>query len=97
MESTVSDQPKKAPQVRSRRVKPVNLDHLELQFLTVLKREAGRLMDLSFAKKLSPTSSRTLVNYLNLLKDLKQREAADLENLTDDELEKMATKENKNG
>lgn len=91
----------KQPQVarirHSRRVKPVNLDYLHLQLLVVLRREAGRLLDLSFKEKLSEESSKTLVNYLKLLKDLKQQEAEELENLSDEELEKLSKKGEKHG
>lgn len=87
--------PKKAPIARPRRLKPVDLDHLELKLLVVLRREADRLLDTSYTKKLSSLSSKTLVNYLNLLRDLKARKIKELEEMTDEELEKLATGERK--
>jgi hypothetical protein len=79
----------------SRRLAPVNLDKIQLQFLVVLKREANRLLDLSHAEKLSDECSKTLVNYLKLLKDIRKSEAEDLESMTDEELEAMAAKNTK--
>lgn len=83
---------KKRKSQAPRRLSPVNLDKIQHQFLIVLKREATRLMDQSFEDKLSDESSKTLVNYLKLMKDLKEMEAKELENLTDEELEKLAHK-----
>lgn len=78
-----------------RRLVPVDLDKIQRQLTNVLKREVGRLLDESFAEKLCEGSSKNLVIYLKLLKDLREEETKDLENLTDEELEKLANKENK--
>lgn len=75
---------------------PVDLDKIQHYFLVVLKREATRLLDQSFEAKLSEESSKALVNYLKLLKDLKESEEKELESLSDEELEKLANKGEKN-
>ena len=66
-----SPSPKKTKKERSRCLADVDLDKIQLQLFTVLKREAGALMDLSFRKKLDAIASKTLVNYLKLLKTIK--------------------------
>lgn len=83
---------KKPHDSNARRLQNVNLDRLQHQFLTVLKREASRLLDISYTEKLSADASKTLVNYIKLLGELKELELKDLENLTDEELEKLTKK-----
>ncbi len=65
--------------------------------MTVLKRETNHLLDLSWEKKLGMASSRALINYLELLKELQDQQEKDLEGLSDDELESRMNKNTKQG
>lgn len=70
----------------------MDLDKIQLKFLVVLKREANRLLDLSFTSKLSEEDSKKLINYLKLLKSIQEQELAAMGNLTDEELEALSPK-----
>lgn len=74
----------------SRRLSPVDLDKIGQKLLNVLQREANVLLDLSYMDKLSADESKSLVNYLKLLKEFQSFELAALESLTDEELEERA-------
>lgn len=76
---------------RSRYIGTVDIDEIQRQLLGVLKRETQQLLDESFAQKLSEESSKSLVNYLKLLKQLKDDELKALEMLTEEELEARAS------
>lgn len=88
-------EPKKSKNERPRRLIPVDLDYIGRQFNTVLKREANRLLDESYAEKLSEESSKTLVNYIKLLRDLKQDQIREFEGMTDEQLEEILKKGDK--
>lgn len=87
-----ADDTKKTRNRLSRRCGDVDLDKLERKFLNVLKRESNRLLDESFEAQLSADSSKTLCNYLKLLKEFKQQELDFLEKMPLDELEEAAGK-----
>lgn len=84
------DKPKYAKTRASRRLVEVDLDKIHQKFLTVLQREANRLLDISHVEKLGSNESKSLVNYLKLLKEFQEFELNALENLTDDELKERA-------
>lgn len=100
------DDKKKSKYSPARWVGNPDIEKIQDQFLVVLKREAQQLLDESYGKKLSPESSKNLVNYLKLIKDLSKEEkpetpkepesedeeADDLSQLSTEELKKMATK-----
>ncbi len=81
----------------SRRYAPVDIDRIQHKFLQVLHREANRLLDLSWKEQLSEIASKSLVNYLKLLKDLQEQELAALDVLTDEQLEAHAKTNTKQG
>ncbi len=58
--------------------------------MNVLARETASLLMLSHKQKLTKDESVALTNYLKLIKDLKKEEDAGMENLSDEELEKLA-------
>lgn len=79
------------------------MDQIHRQLLVVLKRETLKLMDLSFKQKLSQESSKNLINYLKLVKDLGKTEVPsgnepeapeqeDFTDMSDEELRELATK-----
>lgn len=83
-----------------------DIEKIQDQFLAVLKREAKQLLEESYEKKLSPESSKSLINYLKLIKDMnkaeepdpsksdepEEEEGDDFSQLSTEELKKMATK-----
>lgn len=100
---SVEDEAENSKKDRPRRISKVELSKLDAQLLTVLKREIGILMDESAEKKLSNEQSRKLINYLKLIRELEEeipekppaadeQEAEDHDDLSDEELKKMAQK-----
>jgi hypothetical protein len=97
---------KKSKYSAARWVGSPKISKIRDQFLKVLQREAGRLMDESHKEKLSPESSKKLVNYLEAIMDLEKREPKkspdpkpsqeddddDLAQFSDEDLKKMANK-----
>lgn len=78
-----------------RRLKRVEIDSVQRQLMVVLEREVQQLLDQSFLAKLSPPNAKDLANYLKLLKDLREAEEASLENLSDEDLQKLQKQKNK--
>lgn len=66
------------------------LDELNDRALEILRREVTNLMIESTGKKLSPTSSAALVQYVKLLQELKETEDKTLKALGNEHLEKLA-------
>lgn len=95
MENVPPDDAKKRKSQAPRRLSPVNIDRIQHYFLVVLNREATKLMDESYLGKLSADSSKDLVNYLKLLREIRKSEEEDLEQLSDFELEKLNQKTKK--
>lgn len=81
----------------SRRLGDVDLDKIQRKFITVLGREANRLLDESFKKKLPEESAKILINYLKLLKQLQELELSELDKLTEEELEERLRINTKKG
>lgn len=81
----------------SRRISPVDLDKIGQKLLNVLQREANILLDRSWREKLSADDSKSLVNYLKLLKEFQSFELEALESLTDEELAERAKTNQKSG
>lgn len=67
-----------------------DVEKLLAQGGAILTREIRNLMIASSRGKLDAAESRDLVSYLKLLSELKAAEEARLENMTDDELSKIA-------
>jgi hypothetical protein len=86
--------PQKTPKKRKSRaglsLKKVNLDHLHKQLLNILSRETLNLLTLSSQGKLEKDDAASLCNYIKLMQYLAKKEEEDLENLSDEELEKLA-------
>lgn len=70
-----------------------DLEELSAKAQEILRREIRNLMIESTERKLSPTSSNSLVQYIKLLGELKEKEDETLRNLGDDHLAKLAAKE----
>lgn len=68
------------------------LDELVDKSQEILRREITNLMIESSGRKLSPTSSSSLVAYIKLLGELKKEETETLRNLGDEHLKKLADK-----
>ena len=79
--------PKRTPATTTRKV---DVDKLFRKLLTVLGRETDNLMISSFNGKLEKKEAESLISYLKLAKELKQLEEKALENLSDEELEKLS-------
>jgi hypothetical protein len=77
-----------------RRLSVVDLDKVEHKFTVVLNREANQLLDRSWKNPLPDEAAKTLVNYMKLLKELKVQKEKELENLSDEDLQNLSTKEN---
>lgn len=76
----------------------LNIHDVELEDLTrktreILRREVTNLMVESTGKKLSPTSSQSLVSYIKLLGELKDKEDEELRRLGNDHLKKLSGQE----
>ena len=83
------------PQEEAIYVSDVSIQRLIDDSLTVLYRETKNLMKLSVNGKLDAPNARDLRDNLKLLFELKEREDAALNNLTDEELEKLAKTDTK--
>ncbi len=79
------------PQAARRVLHTVNYDRLLKQCKTVLCREMDRLLDASHVGKLSKDESTALTAYFKLVGELKKQELADMENMTDEQLEKLVS------
>lgn len=92
MKKKVSDDEKKHKTRVSRAqlsLKSVNLERLQRQLENVVGREAVHLLKLSHEGKLDKDSATAACNYLKLIKDLRKEESKNLEDLSDEELEKL--------
>lgn len=69
-----------------------DLEELGAKAQEILRREITNLMVESSGRKLSPTSSAALVQYIKLLGELKEKEDEQLRNLGDEHLAKLAGK-----
>lgn len=67
-----------------------SLEDLVNKSQEILRREITNLMIESTGKKLSPTSSAALVQYIKLLGELKDKETEELRNLGEEHLKKLA-------
>ena len=67
----------------------ISLDDLIGKSLLILYRETRALLEESSAGKLSKDSAVCVRDNLKLLKELKEKEKSVLDNLTDEELEKL--------
>lgn len=67
-----------------------SLDDLKDRAREILRREITNLMVESTGRKLSPTSSASLVSYIKLIDELKKQEDTELRALSDAHLEKLA-------
>lgn len=70
----MAESSQKLAKPRSRRVGAISLDKIQNQLTTILKREIGRLMDLSYEGALTEANSKTLITYLKLIQDLRAKE-----------------------
>lgn len=73
-------------------VSDISVQRLIDDSLLALSREVKNLLVMSVKGKLQPTDARDLRDHLKLLFELKDREAASLQGLTDDELKDMLDK-----
>lgn len=71
------------------RLKKVDLDYSNKQILTILGRQIAKLMELSYKGLLDKDSLSNLSLCHKLLADFKKQEEEELDNLTDEELEKL--------
>lgn len=93
MSTNMDDLIKKKPQKKRRiRLKKVDLDNLNKKLLNVLSREINHLMQLSFNHKLEKDDADALAKYVKLLKELQKDSTESNDNLTDEQLEKLASK-----
>jgi len=69
------------------------LDELVDKAQEILRREITNLMVESTGKKLSPTSSQSLVAYIKLLGELKEKEEDLLQRLGDNHLKRIAKRD----
>lgn len=69
------------------------LEELSNKAQEILRREILNLMGESTGGKLSPTSSTSLVSYIKLLGELRDKELEDLSKLGDDHLRKLSGEE----
>lgn len=66
------------------------LEELSNKAQEILRREILNLMGESTGGKLSPTSSASLVSYIKLLGELRDKELEDLSKLGDDHLKRLS-------
>jgi hypothetical protein len=99
---------KKSKYSAARHIGSIKIAKIQEQFLTVLKREAQRLLDESHKGPLSGESKKSLVNYIKLIQDLskpcgvlrKENDDSEgktsdpdvFEDMSDEELKQMAKK-----
>jgi len=83
--------PKKPRKVRAgMSIKNVDLVKLNKRLLNVLSRDVVHLLEASYKGKLDRDDQQALTNYLKLMKDLQKQEEDALENMSDEELAKLA-------
>lgn len=70
-----------------------SVDELTAKTLEILRREITNLMIESSGGKLQPASSKSLVDYIKLLDELKKKEKELLEEASDEFLKKLAKKD----
>lgn len=80
-----------------RRLRPTDLSKVSQKMQMILEREINRLFDESATEELSENSHKKFLNYLKFLPDLRKQEDEDLENLSDEELNKLQEKLTKKG
>lgn len=80
----------KAPEIKVPPVSEISVDSLLNDGLIALYREVKNLLIMSANGKLDPTDARDLRDHLRLLFELKDREAAALQELTDDQIKERA-------
>jgi hypothetical protein len=68
---------------------PFDIDELLNKGGEILRREVSNLLMESSRGKLSSASARDIVSYIKLLSEIKESQKGDLENLTDEQLEKL--------
>jgi len=71
-------------------VSSLDIDSLLDKCAAILQREVSNLMMESSGKKLSAASARDLVAYIKLLSELKADQAAELANMSDEQLQALA-------
>ena len=71
-------------------IRKFNLHKSHQKIMTILDREINHLMMDSIKGKLSKDASASLVNYMKVLADLKKIEAEALEEMSDEQLAKIA-------
>lgn len=69
-----------------------SIDELTVKCFEILRREVTNLLMESSRGKLNPTSAKSLTDYVKLLKELKLDESEELEKLSREHLEKLASK-----
>lgn len=73
-------------------LKTVNLQRAEKKLLNILDRQINKLLTISVSGLFSKDESLALVNYVKLLKQIQKDDNQDLDKMTDEELEKLASK-----
>jgi|SRR5271166_3930212 len=72
---------------------PVNLNKVHHRLLNILNRDVVHLMESSFKGVLTKDQSASLVNYLKLIKTLKELEKEKLSEMSEEDLEKLVESE----
>ncbi len=76
------------------KIQPVgSIDELLVRTLEILRREIHNLMRESSKGKLEPSSSKALVDYIRLAKELKKQESEILQDMSDEFLKTLSEKE----
>lgn len=70
-------------------LKTVNLQRAEKKLLNILDRQINKLLTISVSNLFSKDESAALVNYVKLLKQIQKDDSLDLDQLTDEQLEKI--------
>lgn len=70
-------------------IKRVSLERLHKQALNVLSREVKGLLKISYHDALTPMQAKALCDYMKLIRELKKQEDDELNELSDEELEKL--------
>lgn len=86
----IADFTSKKPEPTEGTVIVASVDELTAKTLEILRREITNLMIESSAGKLAPPSSKSLVDYIKLLDDLKQKEKELLEEASTEFLQRLA-------
>jgi len=89
------EEPKKPDGRKSRgamSVRKISLARLNSRLLTCLSRDTNHLLVASYAGKLESKDAATLSQYLKLIQELRKSEASDLASMTDEQLERLASK-----